>query len=710
MSTEHPDSRLDARLRDVPLPDGLLDRLRAVPLPDDAQIDRRLCDVAVPPGLVDRVCAAVEDEVIVERLADVPVPGSLMPRLRVVPQMRIQSRFERYAVAASLMLAVSVAWFALLGGLLDQVRPHDHTTAELFVLPLSSAPEIESGLAFKPPPLAPPVLDQLAPRPPADPLAPIEIELAMQSPLPPASPPPPAGPAGSLVRELTNGLPIAASVYDLRLTSPPYTHYADDDLPDLEPSPELLSGGFEPPAAPGFDRVAYFLHGVFPEVAIDKGSPLRESHPPLSTRTTGVERLRRQLEAGRMFDKHDIRVEDFLASLDYHFAPADERQLEIRTAAGPSEFSNSGAGLLQVGVKAGQAPRATDEGVHLIVALDVSASMRWRGRLDWCRDGLRRTLAHLAPDDRLTILAFNDGIVASAESVSSEQAEDVYRMLDGLHPHGHTNLANVLQDAVALGVADHQRQARIVLVTDGPGELPDRLSDEVAGMLRSSADEGVQLSVIELSDGFETDPHLEQMAVAGGGLFYLASNSQHIRWTLVETLSGRSSLVAADAKLEVRFNPQAVYKYRLLGHEQVLLGDLADASVTADLHSGEEASVLYEVWLKPGADDEVAQTRVEWRDPATGKVRRSQWQRISRLQFALAFDQSRISLQAAALAAEAAEVLRGSPYVEAPSHGLQDVLNRAEQVPEDLSQRPDFQRFVELLRQAERSRIRRPAG
>ncbi|MEQ8787475.1 MAG: DUF3520 domain-containing protein [Pirellulaceae bacterium] len=701
MTPENPHSQIDARLRDVPLPEGLLDRLRGAIVPDDAEVDRRLRDVAAPVGLADRIVAMIDDEVLVERLAEVPLPESLMPRLRVLPQLRRRSRLGSFALAASLMIALCAAWLGVLGGVAARMRPAEQVAQGPFVLPLSSPPAIDSGIAF-----VAPLVRREAPSPTPAVVAPelpqITIELAAASPQKAFE----AGPAGILSQEFSRGLDVTANIYELRMTSPPYTHHTDDDLPELEPQPELLTGGFTLPVDPAFDRVAYFRDGVLPRVVLDDETPLRESHPPLSTRTASVERLRRQMEIGRSPQQHEIRVEDFLASLDYRFAPESRPRLAIRTAAGPSVFSDTGAGLLQLGVKAGALPRASSKGVHLIVALDVSASMRFRDRLQWCCEGLRRTLPHLESNDRLTLLAFNDELVASAENIAPDQLTSVYELLDRLHPHGHTNLSGILQEA-AFMAADPDRHSRLVLITDGPGELPDPLSRQVVEMLDASYRSGVTTSVIELSDDVGADADLERLAGAGGGYYHQASSSQHIRWTLVETLSGRSSLVADDARLHITFNPKAVEAYRLLGHERTLTSDLARASISAALHSGEEASVLYEVWLRPGAEDRVAMAQVEWRDPVTGEIQKSQPQPISRLQFALSFEQSRLSLQAAAIAAEAAEVLRGSPFVAAPGRGLEDVLERAEHVPAALAKRPDFRRFVELLRAADRISVRR---
>jgi hypothetical protein len=51
------DAWLLAQLNDVSLPDGLLARLRTIPLASDADFDATLADVAVPSDLTDRLSA-----------------------------------------------------------------------------------------------------------------------------------------------------------------------------------------------------------------------------------------------------------------------------------------------------------------------------------------------------------------------------------------------------------------------------------------------------------------------------------------------------------------------------------------------------------------------------------------------------------------------------------------------------------------------------
>lgn len=184
-------------------------------------------------------------------------------------------------------------------------------------------------------------------------------------------------------------------------------------------------------------------------------------------------------------------------------------------------------------------------------------------------------------------------------------------------------------------------------------------------------------------------------------------SADQLRWALVEALTGNTSLAASEVKLHVDFNPRAVAAYRLIGHESTSFGGLLPASVETDLHDGQVASALFEVWLYPNEEDDVATVRVQWTDPGEGQTRQAGPQRVSRVQFATAFEGSALSLQASAVAVEAAEVLKQAfnfrliapdryGYEPKPS-GLEHVLVQARNVAPGLAEQPQFRRFVALL-------------
>ena len=141
-----PDPNLDARLRAVPLPEGLVARLRQTALADDDGLDAALREMPLPAGfskrlrLIPLADTAASDEEFDAALGEVPVPAGLLGKLRLIPlgddegldaalrdvpvpvglaapwQRRLERRqrlmrFAQLAVAASLVFVLAGLYF-----------------------------------------------------------------------------------------------------------------------------------------------------------------------------------------------------------------------------------------------------------------------------------------------------------------------------------------------------------------------------------------------------------------------------------------------------------------------------------------------------------------------------------------------------------------------------------------------------------------------
>jgi len=158
-------------------------------------------------------------------------------------------------------------------------------------------------------------------------------------------------------------------------------------------------------------------------------------------------------------------------------------------------------------------------------------------------------------------------------------------------------------------------------------------------------------------------------------------------------------------QLSVTFNPQAVLSYRLLGHESEVTAGRPLEIPQTDFHAGQTATALYEIQLKPGGSKDVANVELIWQEPE-GEWSQLIYRHVKRKQFASSLAKAPLSLQEAILVAQAAEVLRKSPFARGQdkSRSFGWVLQLAGQVDERLYERPTFVEFIELLRRAEGAR------
>jgi hypothetical protein len=243
----------------------------------------------------------------------------------------------------------------------------------------------------------------------------------------------------------------------------------------------------------------------------------------------------------------------------------------------------------------------------------------------------------------------------------------------------------------------------MILLTDGGTKMDLQTKAKLCGLLHMAVEWGLEFSVFQLGEGAERDVLLDELATRAKGSLRQIENGNQLCWAVTETLIGRSSLIARDVILTVKFRPESVAAYRLLGHEPTGVGGLMPVAAETELRAGDGPSALLEVWLKPGANNVIGEALVKWVDLETGKMHNKSLE-ITRLQFATSFSECSLSLQQAMLVAEAAEVLRDSPFVSPNSRDLSGVLRLADRVSPRLADRRGFQQFMRFVEEVTRLR------
>ncbi len=156
------DFKLDALLRDVTVPGGLLERLLALPYADDAGMDESVRDVELPEELLLRLAAIplADDAGLDEALRDVPVPHELERTFRrhahrtgvhrKVRRMDRALRTSRIAMAMSLVVAVflSLGSAVFLSSLINRtgdMGPGASTATSDRPVPATKEPPLEAS-------------------------------------------------------------------------------------------------------------------------------------------------------------------------------------------------------------------------------------------------------------------------------------------------------------------------------------------------------------------------------------------------------------------------------------------------------------------------------------------------------------------------------------------------------------------------------------
>lgn len=696
---------LNSLLNELAVPAGFVPRLRDIANLSDDELGVRLRDVGVPAGLMERLQWLVADEELDAGLRSVPIPVSVLPRTRNIPHVRRRSPLLQWALAASLMIMVGAGLTALLGSMVSSIRLAQPSALAMVVIdegPLDLVSPVESSVV-----ILPEIGDDRA-RPGAAGLSDETMRLLTTFDRPQL------GPAGQLAEDIRKIWNPWDNWLLMRWGALGYAPAASAALPELTALTAPVAQGMEAPLVRGYDREFLYSRGIQPPTLTAFDPAALGLDVPLASRTDSVDLVRRLAAAGRLPSPEQVRVEDFIAAVQPRSGElAEPGTVAIRTAGGPSVFNRSEAGLLQIRVQSGLHRQRSLPATHLVLALDTSASMIGDGALDSVRRAVAGILPYLGPHDRLSVILFAGEVVEIVREVRrSDQAEldQLAVVLEHASVGGGANLGAALQQAISLALESETAAnlpRRLVLMTASRPLLAQAEADGVRKMFAQAAKGDFRLEVCDL--GQEEVPATAWRDLAGQVACTVRrpQSADQLQWALVEALTGAPSLAATEVKLHVDFNPRAVAAYRLIGHDSTMFGGLLPAAVETDLHVGQTASALFEVWLYPNEEDDVATVGVQWSDPVGGKSRQAGPQRVSRLQFATAFEGSALSLQASAIAAEAAEVLKQSfnfgligpgryRYEPKPSD-LEHVLAEARRTAAGLDKQPPFRSLVQLL-------------
>lgn len=722
--TDLPDDRLDALLRGIAAPQSLAARLKELTNPADDELDDLLRGVAMPEHLTLQLHAIPEDELIESELLDVHAPFTLKGEVQLASpddRWRETTRWlAQSSVAALLFVTVSATLLTTLAAYLTSVRP---PPGEPQWQVIASAPgtwegELEKVAELIKPQLPPeetfPVATQLVSLPPVNETGLLD---AVDEPFLPVSF---AGPIGQSRQLVQSGRAYDDTML-LRWGLLGAPQYAEDELPELVRVALPNRSGLELPIARGYDRWFLLKEGIFPPISPAADAKLQQLEIPLTTSTASLDLAAAALAAGRLPKADDLRVEHFLAGLEARFPSAPRGQLALQVQGSPSPFGASDAWLLQLGVQTGKLRRLSKQPAHLVIAVDISASMGRGGRMEMVRHAINQAHGQLVPGDALSLIAFDEEVVCRVEHLTSTQGSELRDQLRDLLPRGGTNLAAGLQTAASVALTEpptatsSNYRTRLVLITDSRASMPDDTTEKIREVLTLTGEQNVGFDVLDVSGRTSPDPLLESLTVKLSGSYRAISSRQQLYASLVESLAGHTPAVASEAQLRIKFNKDTVAAYRLLGHEPNLVAAVVPASVDAQLLPEEASNTLLEVWFKESSKDSLAANlgtvSLAWKDPHTGE-RREKKLPLQRGLFASSFGETPASFQTAAVAAEIAEQLRGS----------REALQRAELIKGTtrhnanairlairpwsltLRQEPDLARLLTLVDQMEKAR------
>jgi Ca-activated chloride channel family protein len=481
-----------------------------------------------------------------------------------------------------------------------------------------------------------------------------------------------------------------------------------DGVPSTEPTPPLApvpprrTPVYQPPPyhdyidyGAQFDDMYFKNHGVNPFV------DTKEDH--LSTFAIDVDDAsyiltRSYLERGSLPPEDAVRVEEFINHFEYDYEAPDDRLFTVYMEGVPSRFGNNSQ-LLRIGIKGKDVSNRDRQPANLVFVIDVSGSMDREDRLELVKKGLRFMVDKLRSNDRVGIVVYGSDARVVLEPTAIRNRRDILSAIDELYPEGSTNA----QAGLRLGFKmanrqfDSRRINRVILCSDGVANVGVTNPDQLLREITRYADKGITLTTIGFGMGNYNDELMERLGDRGNGSYAYVDDLSEARRVFVENLTGMLQVIARDVKIQVDFNPEVVAGYRLLGYENRNVADRDfrnDRVDGGEIGAGHQVTALYEINFQRYASRQpIGKVFVRYKDPTGEEVDELRFG-ISGKVFQSSFNYASTDTRLAAVAAEFAEIMRGSYFSRGTQ--LNEVLALANEVYNDTG-REDVLELMNLI-------------
>lgn len=384
----------------------------------------------------------------------------------------------------------------------------------------------------------------------------------------------------------------------------------NDSAPDNAYAPGADYGGDYYANEPPYDEnnEQYEPVGTNPFVVV--------AHDPFSTFAADVDTasydiFRRDVQQGRLPDPDSVRLEEFVNYFRYNYPapePGDEHPFSITLAAAPNLFPRETT-LLRVGIQAELPPEKKP--ANLVFLIDVSGSMTSEDKLPLVKTLLTATLDVLDPTDTVSIVTYasDTGVRLAPTPVSNRSriVEEINALESGGSTAGASGINLAYEQAEAAfidGGINH-----VLLCTDGDFNVGPSSDAALVSLIEEKRATGITLTVLGFGYGNLNDSMMEKVSNAGNGIYAVISSEEQAERYVEQRMFSSLYHVAKDMKIQVEFNPDYVYAYRLLGYENRAIADddFRDDSVDAgEVGAGHRVTALYELVPTGGSVPEPA--------------------------------------------------------------------------------------------------------
>ena len=309
--------------------------------------------------------------------------------------------------------------------------------------------------------------------------------------------------------------------------------------------------------------------------------------------------VRRFINSGNLPPQGAIRSEELINyfEMDYEY-PTGSDALKMNAEVAVCGW-NSNNYLLRIGVRGKDIPSVALPKSNFVFLIDVSGSMGSPNKMELLKETFIEFVKFLPKHDRIAIVTYSgsSNVVLGSTLVSREN--NIISAIESLQTGGGTNGAEGIITAYKIAEENFIEGGnnRLIVATDGDFNIGVSSTDELVELIEVKRESGVFLSVLGFGRGNLQDGLMEAVSNNGNGTYeYIDNSNQGMKVFIDEYKKFYAS--AKDVKMQIKFNPNTVSEYRLIGYENRLLETEDfdnDAKDAGELGINQTITALYEL-------------------------------------------------------------------------------------------------------------------
>jgi Ca-activated chloride channel homolog len=404
-----------------------------------------------------------------------------------------------------------------------------------------------------------------------------------------------------------------------------------------------------------------------------------------------------------------VNIESMINYFSYNYKqPENGEKFGTNFEIGSAPWNKKNK-LLKIGIKTKEIDIKEAPAMNLTFLIDVSGSMREEKKLNYVKSSINIAVDTLRDKDKISIVTFSNIISVKLSGINGSEKSKIREAVNKITASGSTNGTEGLKKAYSVAKENYIKGGnnRIIIATDGDFNEGESSEAEIKELVTKERENKIYITALGYGTGNLKCTKLESIAKNGNGNMYYIDNVFESEKIFKKEMGKTLFTEAKDVKIGVKFNPEIVLYYRLIGYDSSVLGNGEfenNSKDSSEMGAGSSCTAFYEIETVEEIKElnkDICSITIKYKEPddfSSNTVSKVLTENINYLKYLKEDSMLSNDFKFASAVAEFGLILRNSEYKK--DAGYDNVIKRAKEGAGDSedSSKTEFIEIVEKIK------------